>query len=108
MNFSKNLNRLVTVGFVISVIASLIIATYLTPRFAQEQIYELGVWLAIVAVGLIISILIWGFIGTITEIGIATQRICEILEGSNKMEVCDNGGISIRDRMNKLIKGAAK
>ena len=108
MNFSKNLNRLVTVVFVISVIVSLIIATYLTPRFAQEQIYELGVWLAIVAVGLIISILIWGFIGTITEIGIATQRICVILESSNSIELCNNGGKSIRDRMNKLIEGAGE
>ena len=104
MNFSKNLNRLVNVGFIGSIIVSIIIATHLAPKIVKVHDNAWLAWIGIVIAGTLVSILTWGFVGTITEIGIAAQKICEILEDSNTIEIYDdNNNQTIKSRLDKLM-----
>lgn len=102
--FSRWLYSFAKFGFALFVVASAIAGYSIMVTFFRDSNHPVLIWLLITFVGVIISFIIWGVMGTIAEMSIATQEINELLHESgasgNHFVGSDK---NISDRLNALM-----
>ena len=105
MFFSSNLNKLVKVGFVISIIIFIYLGGSIILGDILPQIEKSGrvaIGLIVIAGGLTLSLLLWGALGTLTEIALELRKLTS---GDTNGANITRGG-NLKNRVKDLNKHA--